>query len=137
MNVLPILWVRGSIFRASVRTVPAVEEKPAERDPETGYITRQAVEARDAYDVVDFVIHTDEGGYANVSMRGDTLEAALGGQVPDKGTEVEWPVRCMTQWTGAPGRRYQIVGYYVAGEVLEAATAASSRGGARAAVAAV
>lgn len=130
MNVSPVIRIRGTVYAVALRTVAAQEAKPAERDPETGRIVRDAFEAREEYDVLDFTVHTDDGGYALVLMRGDVLEQALGGAVPNKGAAVDWPARNFITWRGRAGSKYPTVGYSVAGDVLAAETA---KPGARAA----
>jgi hypothetical protein len=128
VNISPVLRLRGKIHSSSMRTVAPVEAADAERDPETGRIVRDAVEAREGYDVVDFVVHTDDGGYALVVFRGEHFEEALGGVLPDQGAGVDWPVRNFITWSGRAGRRFPTVGYAVAGEVV---IAESKRGGGR------
>jgi len=113
VNVSPVLRLMGRIHSVGQRHVPAVAAAEAERDPETGRIVRDAVEARDAYDVFDVVVHTDRGGYALVVARADALE----GTVPEPGESVDWPVRNYIVWSGRAGRRFPTVGVALAGEV--------------------
>jgi hypothetical protein len=120
VNVAPITRCKGRVHAvAPIRTVAAIEAAPAERDPETGRITKDAVEARAAYEVLDVTVHTDDGGYALVIMKDDAL-AGLGGTLPAAGDEVDWPVRNYVAWAGRAGRRFPTVGYSVATDVFVA-----------------
>jgi hypothetical protein len=125
VNVSPVLRLKGTIHSAQLRTVAAIEAADAERDPETGRIVRDPIEARDAYDVVDFTVHTENGGYASVVFKGEFLEPAYG-EVPPKDTQVDWPVRNFIVWSGRAGRRFPTCGLAVAGELVVAERSTST-----------
>jgi hypothetical protein len=133
-NIAPILWIKGRVRQVrEPRTVPAVAAAPAMRDPETGRVTREPVEARDAYEVTEIVVDTDPGGLLTVICRDQALKDAEG-YVPTEGETVELPVRAYDNWQGRPNRRYRVPGYSFAGAVY-AAAAKGRTGGARAALA--
>ncbi len=131
-NIAPILWIKGRIRRVTTREVPAAPALPEQRDPETGFMTREARPARPGYSVMDAVVDTEPGGLVTVVFREEAIAEAEG-FIPTDGDAVEIPVRCYDNWQGSPGRRYRTNGYSFAGSVY-AATAKSRTGGTRAAV---
>lgn len=123
-NVTPVTRLQGVVHNCSLRQVPAVEAREAERD-EAGRITRDAYPAREAYQVLDVTVLTDDGGFALVLLRVELdgiapFEEALGGVVPERGQAVDWPIRNYITWAGPAGRRFPTVGYSVAGDILVA-----------------
>ncbi len=118
MNVAPVLRLIGTTHKITNRAVAPMEAADAERDPESGRVVRAAVEARDGYDVIDLTMLTPDGGYAGVVMRAELVESCWRGVVPDRGQQMDLPVRGYISWQGNPGRRYPTVAFAVAGEVL-------------------
>jgi len=61
---------------------------------------------------------TEDGGFATVLIRAEAVEACYGGNLPDRGEVVDWPVRTYITWAGREGNRFRVVGYSVHGELL-------------------
>lgn len=134
--VAPLLWVRGKVRNVNERTepaIPAVEPTPPEYD-DHGNLVRAAQPGREEIPertLWDVLIDTDRDGTevpcgiieVVITERSAT---ATGGYLPQRGDEVEWPVRGYQKWYGPQGRRRSTNGYSFAGDVWAADQAASS-----------
>lgn len=116
MNPSPILTIAGRCHAVTPRKVEPVAARPAERDPETGRIISEAVEAREGYDVLDVTVLTYDGGFCTVALLPVAL-SDLGGEVPAPGSEVEFAVRPFVKWEGRPGSKRPYIRFSVAGDV--------------------
>ena len=131
-NPAPVLDVTGTVHAVVEREVPAAEARPAEYDPETNRLVRPAMEARKGYTNQDVTLLTADGGFATVVLMPDAL-AALGGELPEKGSEVTYPVRCFVAWGRRGTRSYNYVGFSAASDVIEKRAAKPAQDGRRAA----
>lgn len=129
MNIAPILWAEGKIRSVRGRTVAAYAGREASVDETTGRPLR-AQPPRDAYEVQDVVMLTDEGFLSVVIVPG-ALEA-LGGDLTgiEEGSDARLPVRAYVNWVGPEGRKFPTAAFSLAGEVL-AQVRASGGGGRR------
>lgn len=125
-NPAPILTAAGKVHAVVPRHVEAVQARPEERD-EQGNLLRRAVEAREGYDTTDVTILTPDGGFVTI-VYGDDAVKANDGLIPNRGDDVEWPVRPFVKWQRSGVRPYPVVGLSVAADVLTARKAAESAG---------
>jgi len=116
-NPAPILTLAGKVHAVDLRDVPAAEAREARYDEETGRQIAPAYPARDAYQVVDVTVLTDEGGFATAMLMPDSAKA-LNGELPSSGDVISWPVRPFVSWQRSGSRSFNRVGLSVAGDVL-------------------
>lgn len=114
-NPAPILTLAGRCHAVTVRPVAAAPAREATYDDD-GRMVTPAYPARDGYDVVDVTVLTSEGGFATASILPPEMEA-LGGEMPDPGTEVDFAVRPFVLWQKAGARSYSRVGLSVSGDL--------------------
>lgn len=117
MNPAPVVHLRGTVHTAAVRVVEPYAGREAEHDPQTGRLTRAAVPPREGYEVIDVVVLSEDGGYLTVVVR--DVPKSWGGELPRRGSSVEWPLRAYTTWAGPEGRRFAVVGWALATEVFD------------------